>query len=145
MIRSYLELIDLDTFDARFEYLKLNSHVGLETFGSGRWLNQVLYHDPSWKETRYKVILRDSGCDLAVEGRNVIDKIYIHHINPITKDDVINRSPCLFDMNNLVCCSFVTHNAIHYGSSDGIVKDPITRVPNDTCPWKNLGGDLNER
>lgn len=134
--KSYLELVELPTYLERFEYLKLSSGIGIETFGSDRYLNQMFYHDEAWQRVRRSVIIRDEGCDLAIPGREIRNGIYIHHINPITKDDVINRAPCLFDMNNLISCSRTTHNGIHYGDSSSIIKDPVERKPNDTCPWK---------
>ena len=136
MSKTYTEMKLLKTFKERFEYLKIQTVIGLPTFGSDRYLNQMFYHDPEWKSVRDRVILRDLGCDLGIEGREIRSRIHIHHINPITKEDVLNRSLLLFDMNNLICCSENTHKAIHYGDSNTIIKDPIDRQPNDMCPWK---------
>ena len=136
MIRSYSELIELRTFEERYEYLQLSAGIGVDTFGSARYLNQMFYHDPAWKSIRNKVIVRDSGCDLGIEGREIQTRIYIHHINPIAKDDVINRSPNVFDLDNLICCTHQTHNAIHYGTLERVIHDPVERRSNDTCPWR---------
>lgn len=136
--RTYLELSQLKTFEERFEYLRVNSSVGIDTFGSGRYLNQVLYHDTEWRSVRNRVIIRDSGCDLGILDREITgEPIYIHHLNPITKENVLNRDPCLFDMNNLICCTRRTHNAIHYGDSTKLIHDLVERKPNDTCPWRS--------
>ena len=136
MNKSYLELIQFPTYRERYEYLKMSGGIGIVTFGSDRYLNQMFYHDPEWLAIRDRVIIRDNGMDLAIQGREIISVIYVHHINPITKDDVLTRDPKLFDLNNLICCSLKTHNAIHYGNKSSLVLDPIERKPNDTCPWK---------
>lgn len=137
MTKTYEELICLKTFEERFEYLSLCCKVGERTFGSHRMLNQALYSSPEWKEIRRKVILRDNGCDLALDGYQISGRAYIHHINPLTENDILDRSLEVFSLNNLVCVSFTTHNAIHYGNKEVIVKDPVVRRPNDTCPWRN--------
>lgn len=137
--KSYSEMMKLKTYEERFNYLKLNGKVGEVTFGSDRILNQLLYNgDPEWKRTRNKVIIRDNGCDLGIEGRKIEKPIpiLVHHINPITVDDVINRSPKVFDLNNLVCTTKLTHDAIHYSNESILIKDPVERRANDTCPWK---------
>lgn len=136
MIRSYSEMLKYDTFLDRFRYLVLNGKVGDQVFGGRRYLNQVFYSSPEWKRTRRRVIIRDNGCDLGVEGYDIYGPVYVHHINPITLDDIENRSPNLFDMDNLICVSYLTHEAITYGSEDILPKDPVIRRPNDTCPWK---------
>ena len=136
MTKSYLEMIQLPTFEERYEYLKLGGLVGEETFGYDRYLNQVLYRSPEWKRFRRDIILRDNGCDLACDGYDIIGKILIHHINPITIDDITNRSSCLFDPNNVISTSLNTHNAIHYGDAELLTTGPIERTKNDTCPWK---------
>ena len=136
-IKSYDELIQLNSFEERFNYLKLDGVVGASTFGYDRYLNQIFYNSPEWKSVRRKVILRDNGCDLAYPDKYIYGKILIHHLNPITKEDIINRSYKLFDMNNLVCISKVTHDAIHYGSNDILISEPIARTRNDTCPWRH--------
>ena len=135
-IRTYSELITIPTFEERFEYLKLNGTVGLETFGHDRYLNQILYNSPEWRRFRPKIIVRDNGCDLACEGYEIFGKILIHHINPITINDILNESSIVFDPENLITTTFRTHNAIHYGDESCIISEPIERRPNDTCPWK---------
>ena len=135
-IKSYSVVILLPTLEERFEYLRLKGKVGAETFGYDRYLNQVLYHDPEWRRIRNDVIIRDNGCDLGVEGHEIHGRILIHHINPITIDDVKLRHYCVFDLDNLICTSHNTHNAIHYGDANLLPKNPIERKPNDTCPWR---------
>ena len=134
--KSYSELIKLPTFADRLDYLTLSSKVGAQTFGDDRYLNQILYHDPEWKRIRKYVISRDNGCDLAHEDFPIFDRVYIHHINPITPDDILNRSSKVFDMENLVCVSFNTHQLIHYGLQSDDMKTPIVRTENDTIPWR---------
>lgn len=136
MILSYSELITLPTFEERYRYLRKSGIVGEETFGSHRYLNQILYTSPEWRSVRNHVIIRDNGCDLGMEGYEIRDRVYIHHINPITEDDILNRTPALFDMENLICVSFNTHQAIHYGDESLL---PIIsfneRTPGDTKLW----------
>lgn len=134
--RCYSELITLPTFIERFRYLKLDGSVGMDTFGHDRWLNQVLYRSPEWKRFRNGIIIRDNGCDLGCEDRPIFGKILIHHINPLTIEDVLNRDPKIFDEENVISTILLTHNAIHYGDESILYQDPITRQPNDTCPWK---------
>lgn len=146
--RSYKELILLPTLRERFEYLKLNGVIGGRTFGGDRYLNQILYKSPEWRSFRNKVIIRDSGCELAMPGYEICPKvegkalkrrgdyIIIHHINPLTPEDVEKRNPCIFDMDNVVCVSPQVHKAIHYGDASLLPQDYIPRFPNDTCPWK---------
>ena len=129
-------MLQYDTFEDRFNYLKLSGRVGDTTFGSNRMLNQILYKDPEWRRTRDQIILRDGGCDLGIPGREIGGPISVHHINPITVEDVINRSHKVFDPNNLICAARLTHNAIHYSDDSILPKDPIVRTRNDTCPWK---------
>lgn len=137
MSKTYSELLTLQTFEERFQYLKLDGKIGEDTFGWDRYLNQVLYRSAEWRRFRREIILRDNGCDMAhpdypINGNLII----IHHLNPITKQDIVNRSPNLFDPENVVCVSHRTHNAIHYGVEEAPIQKPITRMPNDTCPWK---------
>lgn len=134
-MRSYRELILLPTIDERFRYLKIAQSVAKDTFGSYRYLNQKFYKSKEWKELRSQIIIRDNGCDLAVDGYPVGDKGYIHHINPITIEQFLNRDYSIFDPDNLILCSFTTHNAIHYGSDTSLNKDLIERHPGDTCLW----------
>lgn len=135
-IKTYSELIKLDTFEERFNYLSLKGRVGQETFGYDRYLNQVFYRSKEWKRFRNEIIIRDNGCDLALEGHDIYSNIIIHHINPITLRDIDDRSYSLFDPENVVCVTHNTHNAIHYGDINLLVTEPITRSPGDTCLWK---------
>lgn len=136
-MRTYSELVLLPTFKERFEYLKLSSAVGKDTFGFDRYLNQQFYRTSEWKKVRDAVIIRDNGCDLGVEGYEIHDRIIIHHMNPITANDIIKHSDWILDPNQLICTSFRTHNAIHYGDISLIDKQPTIRKPNDTCPWRH--------
>lgn len=136
--KSYSELVKLKTFEERFEYLRLNGRVGEDTFGFDRYLNQHFYtQDKEWRKLKRDIIIRDRGCDLGIEGREIHTRIIIHHINPITKEDLVNRTSKLLNPENLICVSDNTHNAIHYGDGSKLAKDPIERRPNDTCPWKH--------
>lgn len=137
MRKSYSEMIALPTFKERLEYLKINDqYVGNTTFGGHRTLNQALYKSPLWKSIRNAVIIRDKGCDLADPDHPINGSVYIHHINPITVEELENRSPSVFDIDNLVAVSFETHNQIHYGT-DARTNELIERSPNDTVPWRN--------
>ena len=135
-IKSYDELARLPTFEERFEYLKLNGIVGKETFGFTRYINQNFYHSSEWLSFRNNVIIRDKGCDLGVDGYDIFGSIIIHHINPITYNDIVNMNSCVFDMNNVISTKLSTHNAIHYGNGDLLIKPLAERRKNDTCPWK---------
>lgn len=136
MIRTYSELLTFDNFEDRFEYLKLSGSVGIETFGSRRYLNQSIYQGREWKRVRDKVVLRDDGCDLAMFGYDIFDRIYVHHLNPLTIRDLEREDYSkIFDLENLVCVSFYTHEAIHYGDSNLLPKLPIERKPGDTKLW----------
>lgn len=135
-IRTYSELITLPTFEERYQYLRLNGRVGEETFGFDRWLNQRFYKDPEWLAVRDEVIIRDNGCDLAIPGREIHSRILIHHMNPITKEDILQRSRYLLDPEYLICTIKNTHDAIHYGDEDLLIKGPVERRPNDTCLWR---------
>lgn len=135
-VRSYSELILLPTFEERYRYLQLNGVVGFETFGFDRYLNQIFYNSQRWKKVRDYVIIRDNGCDLGVEGYSIHGKVIIHHMNPITLDDIQNESAYMLDPEFLICTTHITHNAIHYGDESLIIKAPVERSKNDTCPWK---------
>lgn len=138
MMKSYNELITIPTFEERFRYLKVYGVIGNQTFGYDRYLNQKLYNTSrEWKRIRDKVILRDNGCDLGCEGFEIYGKIIIHHINPITVEDIVSRNPCVFDLNNLISTSHNTHNAIHYGDEKLLIVAPIERKQYDTCPWRH--------
>lgn len=134
--KTYSELMRLDNYLDRFAYLQLNGSVAGETFGGHRYLNQVLYRSPEWKRFRRDMIIRDSGCDLAHSDYPIVGKIMLHHINPITEKDILDRSPNVFDPENVVCVSDITHNAIHYGDENLLPHDPVERRPNDTSPWR---------
>ena len=135
-IRTYSELMLLPTFEERYQYLRLAGKVGQETFGFDRYLNQMFYKDPEWLAARDYVIIRDNGCDLAIPGREIHSKILVHHMNPITKDDILKRSKFLLDPEYLICTIKNTHDAIHYGDENLLFKEPIERSKNDTCPWR---------
>lgn len=136
-IKTYSELITLPTFEERFRYLQLNGFVGKDTFGFYRYLNQTLYRSQEWKSLRNEIIFRDKGCDLACEGYEIAGRILIHHINPITIEDIVKRNPIIFDPENLITTVHNTHNAIHYGDEDLLFKAPAQRSRNDTCPWRH--------
>ena len=136
MIRTYSELILLPTFEERFEYLRLDGKVGEDTFGFDRYLNQLFYRSQEWKKIRDYVIIRDNACDLGVAGYDIYSKVLIHHMNPITARDIEKRTDLLLDPEYLISTTHNTHNAIHYGDENLIVKAPIIRTKNDTCPWK---------
>ena len=136
-IKTYSELITLPTFEERFEYLRLDGRVGEDTFGFDRYLNQYLYQrNPKWKAARNQVIIRDNGCDLGIEGREIHGKIIVHHMNPITIEDIERESEFLFNPEYLICVTHNTHNAIHYGDENLLIKGPVERTKNDTCPWR---------
>ena len=136
MTKTYLELIQLDSYDERFEYLKIGGFVGEETFGSDRYLNQALYTSPEWRKFRNRIIVRDNGCEMGLDNLKINKRVIIHHINPITPEDIVNRDPKIFDPNNVVCVSHALHQAIHYGDKNLLPVMPVERTPHDTCPWK---------
>ena len=135
-IRTYSELSKLTTFEDRYNYLRLNGFVGQETFGFDRYLNQVFYKSAKWRSVRDFVIVRDNGCDLGIEGREIYGKIIIHHMNPITIQDIEQESDFLLDPEFLISTVHETHNAIHYGDENLLIRIPVERKPNDTCPWR---------
>lgn len=135
-IRTYSELKKLKTFEERFEYLRLNGRVGEDTFGFDRYLNQIFYQSKEWQTIRDAVITRDNGCDLGMDDREIYDKILVHHMNPITQEDILNRSDILLDPEYLISTTKNTHDAIHYGDGSLLYTAPIERSKNDTCPWK---------
>lgn len=136
MIRTYSELSTLKTFRERYEYLRLRGTVGEETFGFDRYLNQIFYKSPEWRSIRDFVILRDNGCDLGVAGYEIYGRILIHHMNPISVEDIYKRSDYLLNPEYLISTVLSTHNAIHYGDESLLVTEPVVRSKNDTCPWK---------
>ena len=143
-LRTYSELITLPTFKERFNYLRLDGRVGLETFGHDRYLNQILYNSPEWRNLRTRIVTRDCGRDLACEGYDIYGQVLVHHINPITVKDILDRNPMVFDPENLITTVHNTHNAIHYGDESLLTTEPIIRYKDDTCPWNRQGGLLNE-
>ena len=136
-IRTYSELIKLPTFEERFDYLRLDGVVGKDTFGFDRYLNQQFYRSSEWKRIRNQVIVRDNGCDLGIDEYEIHGRILIHHMNPISIEDLQYMSDLLMDPEYLICVSHRTHNAIHYGDESLIVTAPIERSQNDTCPWRH--------
>ena len=137
MIRTYSELILLPTFEERYQYLRLGGRVGEETFGVDRWLNQNFYRkDEEWLSIRDYVITRDNGCDLGIPGREIYGKIIVHHMNPITMHDILNRTKYLLDPEYLISTVKLTHDAIHYSDESILMKDPVERTKYDTCPWR---------
>lgn len=135
-LKTYSELIQIPTFEERFEYLKLDGSVGEDTFGFDRWMNQIFYRSPEWKRIRDEVIIRDNGCDLAMPGHEIYGRILIHHMNPISVDDIERRTDLLLNPEYLISTLHRTHNAIHYGDKSLLPQGLIVRTPNDTCPWK---------
>ncbi len=136
MIKKYSELISYNNFLDRYKYLKLGGQVGLDTFGLDRYLNQTLYRSYKWRKVRNEVIIRDNGCDLGMEGYDIPNKIIVHHMNPLTLEEIEEDDPVIYDPEFLICVSHITHNAIHYGDENLLPRLPIERTPNDTCPWK---------
>lgn len=137
-LRNYTELSQLKTFEERYRYLQLRGKVGEDTFGFDRWINQLFYHDKEWLSVRDRVIIRDKGCDLGMLDREIKGdvKIIIHHMNPITKEDILLRSEILLNPEYLICCLDSTHKAIHYGDENLLIQMPRERRPFDTCPWR---------
>lgn len=135
-IRTYSELIRLPTFEDRYRYLRLSGSVGRETFGFDRYLNQIFYRSPEWRSVRDFVIVRDNGCDLGIDGREIHERIIIHHMNPITIEDIERRSDYLLDPEFLISTIHSTHNAIHYGDESLLILAPVERSLYDTCPWR---------
>lgn len=136
-IKTYSELILLQTFEERFKYLQLNGRVGKDTFGFDRYINQNFYRSAEWKRIRDQIIIRDNGCDLALEEYEIYGRILIHHMNPITVKDVELSTEYLMNPEYLICVTHNTHNAIHYGDEKLLMKGPVVRTKNDTCPWKH--------
>lgn len=134
--KCYSELITIPDYLDRYYYLKIGGQIGFETFGYDRYLNQILYTSDEWKAFRKRIIIRDNGCDMAHEDYELDKRIIVHHIDPITVEDVLNRDPKVFDPENAVCVSLNTHNAIHYGDESLLMLPPVERSKNDTCPWR---------
>lgn len=136
MIRCYSDLKQIDSFNERYLYLKLHGKVGEETFGYDRYVNQQLYRSQKWRKTRREIIIRDNGCDLGVDGFDLDKFIVIHHMNPLTLEDIEEERDIIFDPENLISCSTRTHKAIHFGDESLLPKEPIVRRPGDTCLWR---------
>lgn len=136
MERCYTELIQIPTFEERYEYLRLGGRVGEDTFGFDRYLNQKFYQSPEWKRVRRDVIIRDEGRDLAMKGHELYGNIFVHHMNPITSKDLFDVADWIMNPEFLVCVSKRTHDAIHYGDKSLLPQLPVERTPNDMCPWK---------
>lgn len=136
MIRTYSELIKLKTFEERYGYLRLNGIVGGPTFGFDRYLNQRFYKSRRWLQIRDEVVIRDEGCDLGISDRLITGRLFIHHMNPATIEDVVLNKESIFNPEFLICTSFETHLAIHYGDESLLIHNPIIRRPNDTIPWR---------
>ena len=137
MTKSYTELIAFSTFEERFRYLRLNGRVADETFGVQRWLNQVFYRTKEWKDFRREILIRDNMCDLGIEGRDIYNYALVHHINPITPKDILERRmDVLLNPENVITTIKRTHDAIHYGDETLLALEPADRKPNDTIPWR---------
>lgn len=137
MIKTYEELLKFKTFEERFNYLRLDGTVGKDTFGFDRFFNQIFYKSKDWLRIRDQIIIRDNGCDLGVEGYEIRgQRFVIHHLNPILLSDITERTDLLLNPDFLITTTHRTHNAIHYGDESILIKGPIERRKNDTCPWK---------
>ena len=136
IIRTYSELIKLPTFEERYNYLRLGGRVGEETFGFDRYLNQIFYKSDEWLSMRDEIIIRDHGCDLGIEGREIFGRILIHHMNPISIRDILDRTDYLLNPEYLITTVKNTHDAIHYGNEESLILVPRERTRNDTCPWR---------
>lgn len=134
-IRSYSELIELETFEERFEYLSIRGQVGCETFGFNRWVNQRFYTSSAWRRLRREAIIRDGSCDLGIEDREIHSRLIVHHMNPITQQDIEYGTRAALDLDNLICTTHDTHNAIHFGDASLLVKPHVPRSPGDTKLW----------
>lgn len=135
MIKTYTELSRFNTYEDRYLYLKLAGQVGDSTFGWDRYLNQILYSSYRWKKTRRNVIIRDNGCDMGLEGYEIPDKIIIHHMNPITVQDIENDESWIYNPEYLICVSDFTHNAIHFGIDKNLFPKVVERHSGDTKLW----------
>lgn len=136
MSKCYSELIQIPSFEERFEYLKLGGAIGEFTFNGRRQLNQVLYNSPEWRSFRREIAIRDNGCDLAHPDHKASGRLIIHHINPLTIEDILDRRPCVFDKENVVLVTHNTHEGIHYSNADILFSEPVERREGDTCPWR---------
>ena len=137
IVKTYSEMVQLGSFEERYAYLRLGASIGKDTFGFDRYLNQIFYKTAEWRSLRDYIIVRDLGCDLGVYGHEIFGSIIIHHMNPITKDDILSRSEYLMNPNYLISTMLSTHNAIHYGDESLLkLAIPTQRTRNDTCPWR---------
>lgn len=136
MAKSYHELRHLETFEERFDYLSLRGTVGESTFGYDRYINQAFYRSKQWRDMRYRIIARDEGCDLGIPGREIYDQIIVHHLNPMSVEDIKDGTDLVLDEDNLICVTHNTHNAIHYGDASLLIQPLIERRPGDTSPWR---------
>lgn len=138
MSKCYSELIDIPTFEGRYEYLKLDGNIGEDTFGHLRMLNQQFYQSKQWREFRNRIIFRDNGCDMGLEDYPIGGNVYVHHINPLTPNDLLHGTSACFDPENCITVSFQTHQGITYGAPiENIIQpEPVIRRPNDQAPWK---------
>lgn len=134
-LRTYSELVELETFEERFGYLKIGGEVGCATFGGNRWINQQFYTSREWRRLRHQAISRDEACDLGVEGYEIYGAIIVHHINPIDEEDILHGTEAALSLENLICTTHRTHNAIHFGDESQIVRPHIPRSPGDTKLW----------
>lgn len=134
-IKTYTELVELETFEERFEYLRLQGQVGCETFGFNRWVNQRFYTSKAWRQLREQVIIRDESCDLGIQDREIHSRLIVHHMNPITQQDIEYGTRMALDLDNLICTTHDTHNAIHYGDASLLAKPHVPRRPGDTKLW----------
>lgn len=144
MIRSYSEMIKFPTLQERFDYCALGQNVGDQTFGYERYMNQVFYRSYEWRKIKRTVILRDNGCEFGLPDYPIGGKIVVHHLNPLTADDILTGSDYLRDPEYLVCVSLLTHNAIHFGTAELLPQEYIPRSPDDTCPWKKGEKDVKK-
>ncbi len=133
--KTYSELSRLRTITERFDYLVLRGHVGKQTFGYDRWLNQEFYQSREWRQAREQVIVRDLGCDLGIEGYEIYEGLLVHHMNPISPDDLVLGAPIVLDPEYLITTSKRTHNAIHYGDRTLLPRVPVERKFGDTRLW----------
>lgn len=134
-IRTYSELIELETFEERFEYLSLRGQIGCETFGFNRWINQRFYTSQQWRNLRRDVIVRDNACDLGIADREIHSRLIVHHMNPLQESDIVHGTRRALDPEFLICTTHDTHNAIHFGDAALLTKPYVPRRPGDTKLW----------
>lgn len=142
MKRTYSELMKLKSFEERFHYVELKGSVGKATFGYDRWMNQHFYTSPEWRRFKRQILIRDEGCDLGCDDHPIYGSVIVHHLNPITKEQIINHDPAILDPENVISVSSLTHNALHYGDIDLLPSKFVERRPYDTCPWREQEGEI---